>query len=203
MKSALSLLEKRFDTKIIPSLLTDVYNYLGSTSSNRAYSDKAFIDKSTEAKLLEEYIEENNLFYNNLDFSVYLDEGAEQKVFHDEASGRVIKFNDGIFYVNWTQYFESLIVHNVLFKETSYDLLGFIRINHSIFAVVSQIFITPTEKTNIELVRNFMKQKGFTLKKNNDYVHTHLGLILEDLHEENVLICDGTLFFIDTVIYVI
>ena len=46
-----------------------------------------------------------------------------------------------------------------------------------------------------------MFSKGFSIKKRNDYIHTELGLIIEDLHEENVLVKDDTLFFIDTVIY--
>lgn len=38
-------------------------------------------------------------------------------------------------------------------------------------------------------------------KKNNDYFHPELGIILEDLHDENVLTEDNTLQFIDTVFY--
>jgi hypothetical protein len=46
-----------------------------------------------------------------------------------------------------------------------------------------------------------MFSKGFLIKKKNDYIHTELGLIIEDLHEENVLVNNESLFFIDTVIY--
>ncbi len=42
---------------------------------------------------------------------------------------------------------------------------------------------------------------GFKLKKNNDYFHPTAGIILEDLHEENVLTKNGILFFIDTIFY--
>jgi len=50
-------------------------------------------------------------------------------------------------------------------------------------------------------VKKYMFSQGFELKKRNDYLHSGLGIIVEDLHEENVLIRDNTLFFIDTVIY--
>ena len=43
--------------------------------------------------------------------------------------------------------------------------------------------------------------KGFRNKKNNDYYHEELGIILEDLHDENVLTNKGILFFIDTTFY--
>ena len=47
-----------------------------------------------------------------------------------------------------------------------------------------------------------MNQNGFELKKNNDYFNNKIGIILEDLHDENVLTNNGVLFFIDTVFYI-
>ena len=43
-----------------------------------------------------------------------------------------------------------------------------------------------------------------TLKntKNNDYFNPKLGIILEDLHDENVLTKSDILYFIDTVFYI-
>lgn len=38
-------------------------------------------------------------------------------------------------------------------------------------------------------------------KRNQDYENHALGIILEDLHEANVLTNEGTLFFIDTIFY--
>lgn len=37
----------------------------------------------------------------------------------------------------------------------------------------------------------------------NDYYHPQLKIIIEDLHDENVLKNDNILFFIDTVNYLI
>lgn len=47
-----------------------------------------------------------------------------------------------------------------------------------------------------------MYDNGFVIKKNNDYFHNEIGIIIEDLHEENVLTCNNVLFFVDTVIYI-
>ncbi len=141
------------------------------------------------------------MWYDNLQFSIYLSEGAEQKVFFNAQQNKVTKFNDGIFYVNWTQYFESIIIHNILFSETAYDFSGFLMINKTLYAVVEQNYIEPTEKTEIKAIQDLMYSKGFSLKRRNDYVHHELGLIIEDLHEENVLVNNELLYFIDTVIY--
>lgn len=46
-----------------------------------------------------------------------------------------------------------------------------------------------------------MKSNGFINNRNNDYINSELGIILEDLHEENVLTQNEILYFIDTVFY--
>jgi uncharacterized surface protein with fasciclin (FAS1) repeats len=46
-----------------------------------------------------------------------------------------------------------------------------------------------------------MNSNGFLKIKNNDYFNPQLGIILEDLHDENVLTSNGILYFIDTVFY--
>ena len=50
-------------------------------------------------------------------------------------------------------------------------------------------------------MKEIMTDNGFINKKNSDYYSKELGIIVEDLHDENVLTNDGVLFFIDTVFY--
>jgi hypothetical protein len=195
----LSKIETRFEVRVEDSLLSELLVFLNAIDKDQ--SQNGFVEKSKEEESLVEYIDKKSLWYENLEFSIYLSEGAEQKVFFNAEKSKVIKFNDGIFYVNWTQYLESILIHNILFSGTSYELLGFIMINKKLFSVVQQDYIKPSEKTEIKDIQNIMYSKGFTLKRRNDYVHHDLGLIIEDLHEENVLVREGFHFFIDTVIY--
>jgi len=114
----------------------------------------------------------------------------------------VLKLNAGIFYKCWLDYFHSLILHNHFFPETNYELVGFHLKNDVLYACVKQRFIKTDEVTNINAVKSFMVQNGFTNKRNNDYINKYTGIIIEDLHDENVLTKNGILFFIDTVFYV-
>jgi hypothetical protein len=75
--------------------------------------------------------------------------------------------------------------------------------NSILLAVVRQPFVIATEKTDLEAVKKFMSENGFVNTKNNDYRNTTLGLILEDLHDENVLTKNGVLYFVDTVFYIL
>lgn len=58
-----------------------------------------------------------------------------------------------------------------------------------------------TNKTDLFQVRHFMESNKFEVIRNNDYYNQELGIIIEDLHDENVLTQNGILYFIDTVFY--
>ena len=68
--------------------------------------------------------------------------------------------------------------------------------------MVEQKYIKADEPTDLQDVKNFLVNNGFDCSKNNDYYHPELGIILEDLHDENVLTAKGILYFIDTVFYI-
>jgi hypothetical protein len=92
-------------------------------------------------------------------------------------------------------------LHNTFFEDTADPLIGFHHENDQLFAVVEQPFVEVTSTTNLEHIKGFLLKNGFSNTRNNDYYNQELGLILEDLHDENVLTKDGLLYFIDTVFY--
>lgn len=93
------------------------------------------------------------------------------------------------------------MLNNFFFPDTAYNLLGFYKNEKALYAVVEQNFVIAKEKTNLINVKLFLENSGFINKKNNDYFHPEWGIILEDLHDENVITQDYTLKFIDTVFY--
>lgn len=91
--------------------------------------------KEQEKQKLEKYIFENVLWLFDIDLSLYVSEGAEQKVYLKNSS-TVIKLNDAIYYLSWIDYLNNLLLHNYFFQDTAYDLVGFTKINQQLFAVV-------------------------------------------------------------------
>lgn len=158
-------------------------------------------NKPKETAKLIEYAKEHGLFYAVLNEDDYISEGAEQKVFisGDDA---VIKLNDAIYYASWEDYFHNLLLHNYFFSDTAYSFLGFHLKDNVLYAVVKQNFIKTEEQTDLANVKKFLVANGFENTKNHDYYHPVLGIILEDLHDENVLTNHGVLYFIDTVFYI-
>ena len=157
--------------------------------------------KQQERESLIQFANQENLWLANINVENYVSQGAEQKVYlKDDAS--VLKLNDAIYYASWVDYFHNLLLNNLFFPDTAYQLLGFFKELDVIYAVVEQPFVKATQKTDLSLVKLFLENNGFRNTKNHDYYNADLCLILEDLHDENVLTQNGMLYFIDTVFYI-
>lgn len=169
-------------------------------TSKLAQTDKLYKKEETEGLI--SYIEQNKLWIGSLDLDSYLSEGAEQRVFiKDEKT--VCKLNDSIFYATWLDYFNNLLLNNYFFQDTAYSLEGFYLSDERIlYAMVEQPYVKATEPTDLNRVKEFMQDNGFQAIRKLDYYNPELGIILEDLHDENVLTQNGILYFIDTVFYI-
>ena len=184
----------RFGT-VIQSIASYLNN--GEKASATIEIEKHF--KKQETKRLEDYISENKLWID-VDLSQYVSEGAEQKVYLKDTEN-VLKLNDAIYYSSWKDYFYNLLLHNYFFQDTAYDLIGFTKDNNVLYAVVQQSYVSITANTDLNQVKEFLTLNGFENNRNNDYFNSELGIILEDLHDENVLTRNEVLYFIDTVFY--
>jgi hypothetical protein len=184
------------------SQLKKVHNFLTGNEKAGSKPEKQKHLKSKEEQLLIGYAKKENLFFSDdISEDQFISEGAEQKVYRfDDHS--VVKLNGSIFYEYWLDYFNSLLIHNYFFKSTLYEFLGFKIIDNTLLAVVKQDFILATETTDLNALKSFMEYNQFNHIKNNDYQNTELGIIFEDLHDENVLCRNGLLYFIDTVFYI-
>jgi Serine/Threonine/Tyrosine Kinase found in polyvalent proteins len=183
------------------TLIQTVASYLKRSSRTGivAENDKQY--KQQETKRLIEYCNENNLFVNDkVSLENFVSEGAEQKVYIKDDKN-VYKLNDSIYYSTWYDYLINLSLNNYFFPETSYTLMGFCFFNDILYALVEQPFVKANQPTDLHKVKEFMNANRFENTRNHDYFNPDLGIILEDLHDENVLTQDGVLYFIDTVFY--
>jgi hypothetical protein len=176
-------------------------HYLRESKSSGEMAQGSIDFKKQEEGFLEQFANHHSLWYSQIDVKQFVSNGAEQLVYLKD-NRKVLKLNDSIYYASWEDYFNNLLLNNYFFPDTAYNLLGFYRTQTTFYAVVEQTFVLATEKTNLEHVKLFLENAGFINKKNNDYYHQELGIILEDLHDENVLTQNGVLKFIDTVFYI-
>jgi hypothetical protein len=184
------------------NFIHQIAGYLRASKETSSANEGKEYTKRQEEECLIEHIRQGSLWYTGvISEHTRIGEGAEQKVYYDPEKGRVIKLNDSIFYILWLDYFNNLIIHNYFFPDTAYSFLGFRVIDDVIFAVVEQVHVVKTEDIDLNTVKKFLKENGFENTRRNDYFNQELGIILEDLHDENVISCNKIPFFVDTVFY--
>ena len=182
-------------------LIQTTCSYLKRSQGAGSVAEEYKQNKQQERESLIQFANQENLWLANINVENYVSQGAEQKVYLKDGTS-VLKLNDAIYYASWIDYFHNLLLNNLFFPDTAYRLLGFFKELDVVYAVVEQPFIKASEKTDLRLVKLFLENNGFRNTKNHDYYNADLGLILEDLHDENVLTQNGILFFIDTVFYI-
>ncbi len=176
-------------------------SFTTNTKITRDFEGQQRIKKEQEQLILR-FIEENSFLHiNSIDEKYYLTEGGEAKVFFSIDKKHVIKLNDAIYYNNWLDFLNSLLIHNQFFPDTCYELKGFVVMNEILFAVLEQNFILSNEVVDLMEVEVLLAYNGFEKIKRNDFYNNNLGLLLEDIHDENVIKQNGSYFFIDTVFY--
>ena len=174
-----------------------------STTVKEGFESNA-ISKEEQAKLIEEYISENGLWVKGPPSQDrYLTRGGEAKVYLHTDGRHVIKLNDAIYYATWLEFLNSILLHNLIFENTAYILEGFIKEKDVLYAVLRQPFILSDAQADLNDIKKLLSFNGFENTRRQDYLHKELGLILEDMHDENVLVNSEILFFIDTVFYTI
>jgi len=181
-------------------LIQTTCSYLKGSQGASSMAKDQQQHKEEETKSLIQFAEDNKLWVD-INIDLYVSQGAEQKVYLKDGL-TVLKLNDAIYYASWIDYFHNLLLNNLFFPDTAYQLLGFYKESSILYAVVEQPFVKANEKTDLNIVKAFLENNGFINKKNHDYYNQELGLILEDLHDENVLTQNGMLYFIDTVFYI-
>ncbi len=183
-------------------IIQKVTAFLRASKKASAAHEGAEYAKQQEEEGLIAFINDNNLRHSGIiNEHNKIGEGAEQKVYYNPERGIVVKINDSIFFQFWIDYFHNLLIHNFFFPDTSYTLVGFRLLNDVLYAVVEQPHIIRTEDIDLENVKEFLKQNGFENTRRNDYYNKELGIILEDLHDENVISSNQIPFFVDTVFY--
>ena len=62
--------------------------------------------------------------------------GGEATIYLDSDNRNVVKKNDAIYYATWLEFFNSLVLHNMIFSNTAYTFLGFIRSDGIFYAIL-------------------------------------------------------------------
>jgi Serine/Threonine/Tyrosine Kinase found in polyvalent proteins len=158
----------------------------GTGSTVKSEFESRAIVKEKQASFLKAWAEETGIWLENLPIgSQYLTKGGESKIYLAPDRLNVIKVNDAIYYATWDEYLNSLLLHNLLFPNTAYTLIGFAEIGNGLSALLQQPFIEG-EQAGLDDIRELLSYNGFENTRRQDYYNNEFGLVLEDMHDEKI-----------------
>ena len=109
-------------------------SFATSTSVKTDFEGKAII-KEEQAKFLEKYSIANNIWISEFPpEDRYLTRGGEALVYLALDNRNVIKYNDAVYYATWLEFFNSVLLHNLIFENIAYSLEGFAKRRNILYA---------------------------------------------------------------------
>ncbi|HXB91479.1 MAG TPA: hypothetical protein VNU72_04285 [Puia sp.] len=93
----------------------------GANTTVKGEFESRSIVKEKQVGFLKTYATSSGLWLQSLPVGTeYLTRGGESRIYLDADMLRVIKINDAVYYATWTEYFNSLVLHNLLFPNTAW-----------------------------------------------------------------------------------
>jgi hypothetical protein len=167
------------------------------------------VDTKLESGKLKKWAKKNNLYVEdyrdifNFELTEY-EPGSESTVFAGVESKYVYKVtNGGPWAPTWTEFFNRIAAHNLLFPDTRYEVVGFTESDIDFGVILKQPLINYLDGvSNPEELDNEMLKLGYTKgKKYGQWINEEDGVILDDLHQGNVVYGpSGAIQFIDPII---
>lgn len=152
----------------------------GSTYRGNLYSEQS---------LIESYAEAHKCWYS-LDDIFNLGtpgpSGSENDTYVDKNGGIVYKTNNLIHTGSFYKLFRRLLIHNELFPQTSYQLIGFTGYKgRTIYPLLAQKYIENAIPATPKEIKKHMLSLGF--EQIDDWTYQYKHLRLSDLKPKNVL----------------
>lgn len=154
----------------------------------------------SEQSLIEKYADEHQCWYTLEDvfeFGVPGPSGSENDTYVDKKGGIVYKMNNLIHTGSFYKLFHRLSIHNSLFPQTGYRLIGFTGYKgRTIYPILAQPYIENATPAIPEEIDTYMTSLGF--HKLEDWTYQYKNIVLSDLKPKNVLKDElGLLYVID------
>ncbi|GHT75462.1 hypothetical protein AGMMS50262_10840 [Bacteroidia bacterium] len=174
------------------------------TEKDTDLSDTSEQQSLIQENLLENYAKNEGIWFEYSEIKtvwnrIDIKQSTEAEIYEDENQAYIRKV---FYYLNSDTPLEFLdnriSLHNALFPETKYELIGFTKSIKGFAFILKQLFIIGRETTKEDNLDSFMLRMGFEKTGFNCFQN---GIIeIADLHGGNVLKgIDGNFYFIDTI----
>lgn len=176
---------------------------LRSSRKNEAEPDNGSAyrgDLYTEQEVIIEYAEKHDCWFpleHVFKLGTPGPSGSENDTYVDKNGGIVYKTNNLIHTGSFYRLFRRLMLHNSVFPQTEYILLGFTGYKgRTVYPVLAQRYVENARPATPIEIEMYMLSLGF--EKVDDWTYKNSTLLMSDLKPKNVLRDeDGDMFVID------
>lgn len=188
----------------------------GNVTADSAYqgaeSKRGLSSRAQQEKDLQEWaVKKHRLIDDNQFEKDWRDDGGQggqENQIVTRPGGRLLKRNYSqklgqamVNYETFVEYFDNVQMHNEIFPEAKLTLEGFSRTSDGLAPVVSQAFVKAVRGASQEEVKDLMVKGRFMPVGGHAYENKDLGVRVQDLHDQNVLVDgNGNLHVIDPII---
>ena len=163
----------------------------GTSYGGDLYSEQGFIEK---------FAEQHDCWYSIddvFDLGTPGPSGSENDTYVDRNGGIVYKMNNLIHTGSFYKLFKRLLLHNSLFPQTTYVLVGFTGYKgRTVYPLLAQRYIENARPASPDEIQAYMLSLGFLQK--DDWTYQNADVEITDLKPKNVLVdVDGDLYVID------
>ena len=167
----------------------------GNAGTGEITSPDSWQIDSEQEKFVEQWAKAKGLWFPDAqevieaEYGPMIAEGAESMVYYKDGDTSVVKIRASI-YATQGRAFESIVLHNTLFRETPMTVVGFTRDKDGLFRTIcTQPYIGCLRLATKEEIDYMVAQRGFRDNNNRGGVN-YIGdrLHLEDMHPANVFI---------------
>ena len=158
--------------------------------------------KGVQIARLKEWAIANHCWIDRTTLGTYSDRGSENEVYASLDSRFVYKLNDFRYSDdNLIPFFERISVHNELFPDCEYILIGFAENRDGkVCAALRQPFILAQREATQQEINEELEHLGFQKEQEGYFTNGEYDIF--DAVPNNVLMGDdGHLYFIDTIIF--
>lgn len=158
--------------------------------------------RQRQEAVLAQFAMAENIWYHDAEtqFGTYIGNGAEQYVYYS-GKGTVTKINNIQFHDTPLGFLDRLALHNYIFPEAPYTLIGFTINQFGDFAAITeQPFVIAERGATRHEMKAYMAKLGYRYMDGNAYLNS--DYYIDDLHPGNALITPkGNIAVIDPIIY--
>lgn len=150
---------------------------LVAATSTQSVGDHQSTDdaRQRQENALKQYAQAESIWFDDYttQFGDYYTAGAEAEVYIVIDNKTVTKVNDLAFHETPLEFLDRIALHNYLFPEAPYTLIGFTerKDTNSFAVVVEQPFVSAVRGATRAEVRVEMQRRGFRSIGGNDYIN--------------------------------